>query len=1100
MDTTTTHTADRLEGRGAMRTTWKRLTAVGLGLAVLGGVVTTTALGFTAKERAQSSQDLSVAGVLKPAQAITGISCSAGCDLYATTGTLNLPGGVSYTIWGYGTAKNAATIPGPTIVASKGDTLTIHLHNELSVATSLSVAAVLVADHGANLPVAASTTADYTFTVKSSGTLTYEPGPNVPTGNRQVALGLAGNIVVRPTTCAPVGLGCTYGTDLALPAAKAGLDIYDDEALVAINDFDSHMLSASDPMAFSMVDYAPDIHLINGKAFPDTDVIDAVAGQSVLLRYANDSAIDRTMGVLGAQQQILGRDAHPLTHAQVSVAPLLTPGQTAEAIVQVPTDAQPGDRFALADQSRRMARVATDGAVKETVGALTFINVWKVGGDPNQPVVKDLTLTAGTVSGTEDVSDGSADLAFSFTPYTAATFQRYFVDQIGGPVGADLGVASSGAVTMAQLGVTGNGPHVIWVQSSYDDLAWGEASGIAFFLDRSGPVVHDTNVDPITLNGDADHNQLTITSTGDTSLTGTQNVALANYAITPNTAVVNCASVEAGTALDADPPDPVPPSTQVQGFLSTKTIDTTTYPEGAYNVSVIAQDTLHHWSLNPANAPLCQTANSGLDAASNPFSFIVDTTGARVDHSVDATTNHADPATTNGYQGYQGNPNWEDSVLVEVQLQDVVSHQVRSNISRIEGFLEGSDGYTDTNGVNQPYTYTDETGGVFAPTGPGGVGNVDGSGFELIASDGAFDSPTEKAYALIPLSTIQQLQAGPHRVFVHALDDAGNWGPTHAYAGTALEVGATITLNPDAPTIMFTGGSRTPATGNRTQLTVSFMTIAAGTQTIKNIEWAPAVVGAPAPASGWTSLNGAATPAVASPFFANEIASLTATVGPTQTVWIRVTDSNSKQALVSVTPTLTLGTLRASQLNAGTRSATVSVSAGAITTQTVSRVEWAWTNGAAPAAWNNVGGGAANPRNVTITAAMPNTLNSTLPTTFWVRITDSLGTQLVASRVVPGVSITTLTSTNIVNTANRTVHAGVDGKAIANVASIAARVQVGIAVPNTFNIAAATITAAGPNRSATFNTNVSRTPRTFWVRVTDANGTESILGQSLPQS
>ena len=45
---------------------------------------------------------------------------------------------------------------------------------------------------------------------------------------------------------------------------------------------------------------------------------------------------------------------------------------------------------------------------------------------------------------------------------------------------------------MAQLSSIGNGPHVIWVQSSLDGTTWGDASGIAFFLDRSGPVVHDT--------------------------------------------------------------------------------------------------------------------------------------------------------------------------------------------------------------------------------------------------------------------------------------------------------------------------------------------------------------------------------------------------------------------------------------------------------------------------------------------------------------------------------------------------------------------------------------------------------------------------------
>ena len=43
-------------------------------------------------------------------------------------------------------------------------------------------------------------------------------------------------------------------------------------------------------------------HLINGKAFPDTDVIEARAGDDVLLRYVNAGVSDKTMGVLGLRK------------------------------------------------------------------------------------------------------------------------------------------------------------------------------------------------------------------------------------------------------------------------------------------------------------------------------------------------------------------------------------------------------------------------------------------------------------------------------------------------------------------------------------------------------------------------------------------------------------------------------------------------------------------------------------------------------------------------------------------------------------------------------------------------------------------------------
>jgi hypothetical protein len=904
---------------------------------------------------------------------------------------------------------------------------------------------------------------------------------------------------VRPTTCPTLSLGCAYGTDL--PASQSTLDIYNDEALVAISDLDSRMLLSAHPLSFLMADFSPDIHLINGKAFPDTQVIDALAGDSVLVRYANLSPIDRTMGVLGAQQKIIGRDAHPLAHTDVAVAPLFTPGQTAEAVLQVSTNAQPGDRFAIADQSRRMTRVNTGGSDKEIVGALTFIEVWKQAFDAHQPVVADLALTGGTVPTTADVSAGSVDLTFSFTD-SLGTTRRFFIDQIDNSGGTALS-GHSGTVTMAQLTSIGNGPHVVWVQSSLDGITWGDASGIGFFLDRSGPVVHDTTVTPVAVNGDANHNMVAISSTGDTSLTGTQNVNAGFYAINPNAAAVNCAAVQTGPSLDADPPGPLPLAglTQVQGFLTSA--DITALGEGGYNVSVIARDSLGHFSTDPSNTPVCETANSGVDSLNKPYSFVIDKTGPVMNGGV--ANNFADPATTNGYTGYAANPSWEDSVYVQVQLSDLPSTAVHSNIARVEGFVEGSVGYTDaTTGVNTPFTFVAKGGGVFEPQGPGTTEvNVDGTGIEFIAADGLFDSPTENAYALVPLSTVRQLAAGAHRMFVHALDSAGNWGPVHTFTGSALEVGTTINLVPDAPTITITNGSRTPSNVNvnRTAVSLSFMAVAALNQNITLMEWAVGPLGLPAPAAGWTSLNAAATPPVAVPYFTNEIASFTAGATPSQTVWIRVTDDAGHQGLLSIAPAVSLGTLRATQLNNGPRTANVAVDATAVNSANVTRIEWAWTQSAAPATWNNIGGPAANPRNVTLNVNMPSGVSSTLSSTFWVRVTDSLGTSIVSSKTVPGVAITTLTSTNIAATTNRTVHAVVNGDGTpANVTAFGWRVLTGTNPPNTFtNVATGNITpASGLIRAANFNTTaVPRTPRTFWTEVTDANGTLVILGRSL---
>jgi hypothetical protein len=68
-----------------------------------------------------------------------------------------------------------------------------------------------------------------------------------------------------------------------------------------------------------------------------------------------------------------------------------------------------------------------------------------------------------------------------------------------------------------------------------------------------------------------------------------------------------------------------------------------------------------------------------------------------------------------------------------------------------------------------------------------------------------------------------------------------------------------------------------------------------------------------------------------------------------------------------------------------------------------------------------------------------------------------------------------------------------------NVTAFGWRVLTGTVAPNTFtNVAAGSITPAGPIRTANFNTTaVPKTTRTLWTQVTDANGTLVILGQTL---
>lgn len=57
---------------------------------------------------------------------------------------------------------------------------------------------------------------------------------------------------------------------------------------------------------------------------------------------------------------------------------------------------------------------------------------------------------------------------------------------------------------------------------------------------------------------------------------------------------------------------------------------------------------------------------------------------------------------------------------------------------------------------------------------------ADGSGFPLTPADALFDELAEKAYAYVPLSTINALSEGTHQIWIHGQDASGNWGATVA--------------------------------------------------------------------------------------------------------------------------------------------------------------------------------------------------------------------------------------------------------------------------------------------------------------------------------
>ncbi len=114
---------------------------------------------------------------------------------------------------------------------------------------------------------------------------------------------------------------------------------------------------------------------------------------------------------------------------------------------------------------------------------------------------------------------------------------------------------------------------------------------------------------------------------------------------------------------------------------------------------------------------------------------------------------------------------------------------------------------------NQPSVRVDATITTVAPStvkaAEGFIDTVgtDGTGFPMTPRDGLFNSALEKAYAFIPLTTINTLSEGLHQIWVHGKDNSGNWGA--AVAGELF-------IDKTAPAVSGVAADPNPAEGPTT--------------------------------------------------------------------------------------------------------------------------------------------------------------------------------------------------------------------------------------------------------------------------------------------
>jgi FtsP/CotA-like multicopper oxidase with cupredoxin domain len=383
-------------------------------------------------------------------------------DLVAAPGFISQPDGASIYSWGYGCnsapsgfAPSAISgtctsgqmqLPGPTLIVTEGDTVTVKLTNKLPAAagnTSIlfpgfdvtaigGLPGVLGTEAGAsNCAGAGCNTVTYTFTAATAGTHSYYSGTQ---GDLQVEMGLFGALIVLPANppaaCSgtPVELAqqVRRGTNVLPPddfrLSKAAFShasaCYDREYLIQLSELDPRIhtqaaaqagvacASSRGCMQIDTEPYHAVYFLSNGRSMPDTADPNYAAqyplqpynsnphmhpGEVTLVRLIGQGRMQHPFHEHASHLRVLARDGNMLLTPTTNrlAGPLLfttttTPGQTIDALFQWTGKGLNWDVYAHA------AGVTTETCVPDANGYYTSVpsayNFYEWCGDHGKPL------------------------------------------------------------------------------------------------------------------------------------------------------------------------------------------------------------------------------------------------------------------------------------------------------------------------------------------------------------------------------------------------------------------------------------------------------------------------------------------------------------------------------------------------------------------------------------------------------------------------------------------------------------------------------------------------------------------------------------------
>lgn len=238
----------------------------------------------------------------------------------AKSGHITTGDGNNLFFWGYANGNGAVQYPGPTLIVTEGQTVSIRLVNQLPEATSIVVPGFTVSSSGGQPGLLTReaqpdgiSAVTYSFVADRPGTFSYYSGSH---SDLQVEMGLLGAIIVRPAT--GMIAGCNPADPAMMMATAYGdcRSAYDQEYLYLLSEMDLEIHKLAEQGLYDQIDtskYWPVYWFVNGRTAPDTmldhntSFLPHQPYGSMTMMKAGERVLMRMIGG--------GRDMHPFhTH------------------------------------------------------------------------------------------------------------------------------------------------------------------------------------------------------------------------------------------------------------------------------------------------------------------------------------------------------------------------------------------------------------------------------------------------------------------------------------------------------------------------------------------------------------------------------------------------------------------------------------------------------------------------------------------------------------------------------------------------------------------------------------------------------------------